>query len=437
MTRRKAGMSRKQVLSFARATGRVNIFEGAIRSGKSYSWTWLLLTKVRQAGPIGSIVLVGRSRLAVWRNVFEPLFSVPQFATFAAHVRYKQGAPTAKIFGREVHVFGADDVTSEAAIRGMTVQLIFLDELTVLHREFFKQALGRMSVDGAQLFATTNPDGPAHWLKKDYLDRLDELPDWKVFHFSLDDNPSLSDTYKTSVRREYSGLWYRRFILGEWCAAEGAVYDMWDASRHVVAWEDMPPITEWVGCGIDYGTTNATSAILAGIGVDGRLYLVDEWRYEASDSAARATDGQLSAGIREWLAQPHTAPPKPSVSHSVPFEDVPVIVDPAAASFRVQLLSDEVPTYAAVNDVLYGIRLVASLLGADLLRVTDRCAGFLAEAPGYSWDSKATAVGKDAPVKVHDHSLDAARYVLATTEKRWRDLVNFTPSTEMSPTAAA
>ncbi|WP_306358679.1 MULTISPECIES: PBSX family phage terminase large subunit [unclassified Nocardia] len=430
MTAARQGMSRKQLLSYAQAVGRVNIFEGAIRSGKSFSWTWLLLHKVATAGPIGSIVIVGRSRLSVWRNVFEPLFQVPVFAMFAKHVHYKQGAPTAKIFGREVHVFGADDVTSENAIRGMTVQLAFLDELTVLHVEFFKQMLGRMSVEGAQLFATTNPDNPQHWLRTEYLNRLAELPDWRVFHFVLDDNPSLSEEYKASVRREYSGLWYRRFILGEWVAAEGAIFDMWDEKRHVVAWEKMPPITDWIGVGIDYGTTNATAVIAAGIGADGRLYLTDEWRFEASEKSMRATDSQLSKGIREWLVQPHAPIPEQGAPPSAAFEDVPVIADPAAASLRVQLIADDQFTYPANNDVLYGIRLMASLLGADMLRVSDRCAGFITEVTGYSWDPKATAVGKDAPLKVHDHSLDAARYALVTTERRWRSLINFPSSSK-------
>ncbi|WP_284743921.1 hypothetical protein [Amycolatopsis sp. RTGN1] len=84
-----------------------------------------------------------------------------------------------------------------------------------------------MFVPGAQLFGTTNPDDPAHWLKRDYLDRLAELPDWRSFAFTLDDNPSLSAEYRACIRREYTGLWFRGFILGEWVAAEGAVFDMW------------------------------------------------------------------------------------------------------------------------------------------------------------------------------------------------------------------
>jgi PBSX family phage terminase large subunit len=412
-----AGMSRKQILSFARATGRCNIFEGAVRSGKSFAWTWLMLTKIREAGTLGSIVLVGRSRLTVWRNVFEPLEQNPAFGMFRPFVEYKQGAPTATIFGRAVHIFGADDAASESSLRGMTVQLAFLDELTVLHKDFFKQLLARMSVPGAQLFATTNPDGPAHWLKADYLDKLDELPDWRRFHFVLDDNPSLDEAYKRSLRAEYTGLWYRRFILGLWVAAEGAVYDCWDEDQHVIAWKDLPRMVDILGVGVDYGTTNATAALMLGIGEDHKLYLIDEWRYNPRDDAARWTDSKLAEQLGEWINKPHL-PDSHGHKHGS------IIVDPAAASFRVQLREDGIYTHPAENDVLYGIRTTSSLLAAGKLLVTDRCKGFLTEVTGYSWDTKATEKGLDAPVKIADHSLDAARYVIATTERRWRRTID-------------
>lgn len=427
------GMSEKQIDSVFFADGRVNIFEGSIRAGKTFSWLLLMLEKIATAGPEGAIVIVGKNRDSIFRNVFEPLLTIPALTQFANNVEYRQGAATARIFGRLVHVVGANDGMSENKIRGMTIQLAFCDEVTVLDMSFFKQLLGRMSVPGAQLFGTTNPDSPMHWLKRDYLDRVDgpgpngekQLTNWRRFHFTIEDNPSLTEEYKASLRAEYTGLWYRRFILGHWVSAEGAIYDMWDPERHVVPWEALPPIVEYFGVGIDYGTTNATSAVLLGLGTDGVLYAVDEWRHQASSAETRKTDSQLSAGLREWLEQPHHPDDKSS--------DVgPIICDPAAASFRVQLQQDGVHTHPGHNDVLYGIRLTASLLAAGRLKVSDRCRGLVLEAPGYSWDPKATEQGKDAPIKVADHSLDAFRYSLATTEKRWRRHVDIS-----APLAAA
>jgi hypothetical protein len=252
------------------------------------------------------------------------------------------------------------------------------------------------------------------------------LPDWRRFRFNIDDNPSLAPAYVESIKREFTGLWYRRFILGEWVAAEGAVYSMWDPDQHVVAWDALPDMARLYGVGVDYGTTNATAALLLGLGFDRRLYLVDEWRHDPSQTNVRLTDGQLSERLRAWLVEPHT----PQITASRPEW---VIVDPAAASFKVQLHNDGVHGITdADNSVAYGIRTVATLLGSGLLRVSDRCPGFITEASGYSWDPKATEKGEDAPIKVADHSLDAGRYVITTTESLWRGQLR---DTHLAPAA--
>lgn len=400
-------------LRFLRASSvRVNFTEGSIRSGKTIVTLARWLFYIATAPYGGEIVMVGRTRDAVWRNCIAPLQNPELFGPTASQIVGNYGAPTVRILGRMVHVLGASDAKAEKVIRGMTVAGSYVDEATTLPEEFFTQLLGRMSVPGAQMFVSTNPDNPAHYMRRKFLDRIDSLPDWRSWHFTLDDNPSLTDDYKDSIKSEFTGLWYKRFILGEWVAAEGAIFDMWDQDTHVIPHDDLPPMHRVLAVGIDYGTTNATSAVALGLGADGRLYAVDEWRYDATLSQQRHTDAQLSAGVRAWLT---TLPAPPEW----------VIVDPAAASFKVQLASDGILNVMnGENDVSYGIRAVASLLGAGKLRVSDRCTGITSEAPGYSWDPKATEKGQDAPIKVADHSLDALRYAIATTETEWRPYID-------------
>ncbi|RKT85612.1 phage terminase, large subunit, PBSX family [Saccharopolyspora antimicrobica] len=406
-------LSGRQVESLRESAARVNIWSGAIRSGKTIAslLRWLVYVSTAPLG--GQLVVVGRTRDSAARNVFAPLQDPSLFGPLADQVRYTSGAPTASILGRTVYVLGASDAKAEKVLRGLTCAGAYVDEVTVVDEQFFVQLLGRMSVPGAQLFGTTNPDSPAHWLKRKYLDRLHELPDWRGFFFQLDDNPALSDDYKAAIRREYTGLWFRRFILGEWVAAEGAIYDMWNPDEHVVAWAELPEMARVLAVGIDYGTTNATSAIMLGQGVDQRLYLLDEWRHDPAHAQNRLTDAQLSAQIRAWLDGEH----HPTQQGLRPQW---IVADPAAASFRVQLHQDGTVTQAADNDVAYGIRTVATLLGAGRLRVSDRCRGWITEAPGYSWDDTATDKGEDKPVKTADHSLDAGRYAIVTTESLWR-----------------
>ncbi|GGM65109.1 phage terminase large subunit [Longimycelium tulufanense] len=391
----------------------MSIWSGAIRSGKTIASLLRWLIFVADAPRGGQLVVVGRTRDSVARNVFAPLQDPSLFGAVADQVHYTAGAPTARILDRTVYVLGASDSKAEKVLRGLTVAGAYVDEVTVVDEQFFVQLLGRMSVPGVQLFGTTNPDSPSHWLKRRYLDRLDILPDWRAFFFELDDNPALTLSYKDSIRREYTGLWFRRFVLGEWVAAEGAVFDMWDPAEHVVAWSALPDMARLLAVGIDYGTTNPTAALLLGEGVDHRLYLVDEWRHDPAHAQVRLTDTQLSAALRAWLDSPHL--PRPSG-----LRPQWIVADPSAASLRVQLHNDGVTTQAADNDVAYGIRVVSSLLSERRLLVADRCRGFISEAPGYSWDDSATAAGEDRPIKAADHSLDGARYAVVTTENLWR-----------------
>lgn len=429
-------LSPKQLRSLGAALGRVNLWTGSIRSGKTYvsllAWIAFIATLL-DTPPGGELVMVGRTRDSLFRNVFAPIASEPSLAWLAAIVKYRNGAPTATILGRVVHVLGANDAQAEAKIRGMTVAGCYVDEVTVLPAAFFKQLLGRMSVAGARMFATTNPDSPAHWLKVDYLNpyAAGQLAEWRVFHFVLEDNHALDPGYIASIKAEHSGLWYDRYILGRWVAASGAVFGMWDPTRHVIPWATVPPIRTLLAVGMDWGAVNASAALLLGLTrewIDGvlrhRLILVDEFRHDSRKQQRQLTDGELSAQFRAWLNGPHF----PEGHHANGMRPRFVVLDPAAAGFREQLVRDGVNVWKADNGVQRGLSLMGSLLAHERLIVTDRCPGFIQEAPGYAWDEKKVERGREEPVKVADHSLDAGRYAVLTTEQFWRPQLDWPES---------
>ena len=422
----------QQMRSLRESKARVNIFEGAIRSGKTIVSLLRFLMAVLFARG-GVIVVIARTRDSAYRNVFEPLMNPALFGPLARLVHYTAGAPTARILGRTVHVLGASDAKSEKVLRGLTVALAYVDEVTVIPEEFFTQLLGRMSPPGAKLFGTTNPDSPAHWLKAKFLDRINTtLTGWRSWHFQLDDNPALTEEYKHQIKTEFTGLWYRRFVQGEWVAAEGAIFDMWDPEKHTIPWDELPEMRELISVSLDYGTTNATAALILGVSAEidslgrpaPRLFLVDEFRHDSKLAQQKLTDSELARDFVRWLNDRHL--PASTQSRLTPRF---TIADPSAASFKVELRKTHgIAATDADNDVLYGIRLLASLLASGALLVarptdtnpTRGCAGFIQEAPGYSWDPKATLVGEDKPIKIADHSLDAGRYAICTTENIWR-----------------
>ncbi|MDN6399762.1 MAG: PBSX family phage terminase large subunit [Brachybacterium sp.] len=405
-------LSPAQSASIRDSTASVNGWEGSIRSGKTIA-SLIRWAQYTRTAPHGHLAIFSWTLTTIQRNILDPLVNL-----HPGIVQHTRGSNVAWIMGREVQLVGFSDKRSEAVIRGLTLAGAYVDEATLMPEGTFVQLLGRLSVPGAQLFWTTNPDSQSHWMRRRYLARLRDLPDWRVFHFTMPDNPSLSQDYIESKRREFTGLWYRRFILGEWVSAEGAIYDAWDPDVHVIPWAETPPLRRLLGVGLDYGTTNASSAVLLGLTEDGTLVLVDEWRHDPATAGRRLTDGQVSRELRAWLEQEHV-PGQPDLKPEW------VFVDPAAASLKVQLQQDgERRVTDADNSVAYGIRTTASLLAMGALVVTDRCTGVIDEAPSYAWDPKATDRGEDKPLKVADHSLDAARYVITTTETVWRPWVD-------------
>lgn len=408
-------ISRKQLVSIVESQNAPkSLWTGAVSSGKTIASLISFLINLCNAPDEGLIVVVGKTIQAIERNLINPLQSAQLFGVLAASVHHTKGSNTATILGREVELIGAHNNLAEGRIRGSTIALAYVDEATLVPEGFWKMLVSRLRVRNlSKLLATTNPDGPAHFIRKDFLLKAAELR-LAHWHFTIDDNPSLAPEVIADLHVQYTGLWYRRFILGEWCLAEGSVYDMWDETRHVV--DTLPFIKHWIGAGIDYGTTNAFSAHLLGLGDDNRLYVTHEYRYDSKRALRSKAPSEYSQDIRSWLSNAER-PHQPGRGIRPDW----IYVDPAAADFSLQLYRDGVTNVAhANNEVLPGIRTVSTLLATDRLRVHRRCTGLIEEFPGYSWDPDAAKKGKDQPIKVEDHSLDDTRYVTHSTESIWR-----------------
>jgi PBSX family phage terminase large subunit len=417
-------LSGKQLESVRLATARLNIWEGSVRSSKTISSLIAWLRFVRTA-PAGNLLMAGKTERTLKRNIIDPLTEM----LGPARCRLVQGSGELWLLGRRVYLAGANDERAQERIRGLTLSGCYVDEISTIPQSFWSMLLSRLSVEGARLFGTSNPDSPAHWLKVDFLDRAavwlgqDGVTDYSEdgldlarFSFRLADNPHLPPSYVRSLELEFVGLWRKRFIEGLWIAAEGAVYDMFDEARHVV--DVVPVIRKWLCCSIDYGTVNPLHALLIGLGTDRRLYVVAEWRWDSRARHRQLTDAEYSAKLREWLAAVRF--PGSQLYGVSPDR---FIVDPSAASFIRQLHTDGLSVMGADNAVLDGIRLTSSLLGSGRLLISRSCKALISEMSSYVWDDKARLRGEDKPLKLNDHGNDALRYGLRTTHQIWRGLI--------------
>lgn len=401
----------------ARSTAPINIAHGPVRCGKTVAVNlrWFEYC-AREAPEGGDLLMVGKTERTLVRNVLQPM----QDELGVAAVRINRGEGTATIAGRRVYLVGANDERSEQKIRGMTVAGANTDEITLYPEGFWDMLLTRLSVEGSKLFGSTNPGPPRHYLKKKFLDRGAEVG-VRGFPFKLDDNPFLSEEFKARLKAQFTGVFYKRMILGQWVAAEGAIYDMFDEDVHVV--DAAPQDLTTFAVGGDYGASNATCFLLLGYGGrDGRLWVLDAFYYDGG--AAREASGDPGAvGLiqtddeRVRALERLTAPLATAsrYDNAVRFR-YPVVLDPSALTLAETARRRGFDVHPANNDVINGIGLVANLIAADRLRIvrTPATEHLVDDLTSYVWDPKQQVLGIDAPVKKADHAADALRYPVAT-----------------------
>lgn len=419
-------VSKAQILSIVDAMERkLALWYGSVSAGKTVASLFAFLLAVAVAPRTGIILIAGGSLQTIYQNVFVLFQNTAIFGSLSQHISYTPGATSATILGREVLLVGAKDAKAVGRIQGATVALAYVDEAALMPEAFWNMLISRLRVPGARLLATMNPASRNHWIRKKWILEA-STKNLVSFHFTMKDNPNLDAQYIADMEASFSGIFYDRMIKGEWTNAEGAVYPMWDPAKHVIPWASMPRMQEIMGIGMDYGTTNATTALMLGVTAEEkpRLVLMDEWGYSPADhNDHRLTDAELSRRFRTWLPKDHH--PEPSG-----LQPRFLMLDPAAASMRVQLHNDLRGTglapWPADNDVLPGIQTIANLLDGDNPRmvVSDRCTGWQSEVTEYRWDEKATDEGDDEVVKEDDHYLDGGRYITHTTKGYWQPLLN-------------
>lgn len=366
------------------------ICDGAVRSGKTFSMgvSFFLWAQAKFHGR--QFGLCGKTITSLRRNLLTEL--VPYLRGMGMSIQEKRAENllAVRFAGRENRflLFGGRDESSAALIQGSTLAGILLDEAALMPRSFVEQAAARCSVPGSRLWFNCNPEGPQHWFYREWILKAAERRALYL-HFTMEDNPGLSPRIRARYRKSYSGVFYRRFVLGEWTAAQGLIYDFFDRERDTA---DAPegPFGEW-RISVDYGTSNPASFGLWGE-KDGVWYRVAEYYYDSRKSGRQRTDAEYVAEL-ERLAGDRAVRR--------------VIVDPSAASFIEALRRRGFAVVRADNHVADGIRVTADLLKRRRIVICRACRDCLREMELYCWDERGE---RDAPRKENDHAMDEMRY---------------------------
>lgn len=370
------------------------VCDGAVRSGKTlamglsfFLWAMLLFDGKRFG-------ICGKTISSLKRNVLSEI--LPRLEGLGAVWKEKRSENllTVTFHGHrnQFYIFGGRDESSASLIQGITFAGVLLDEVALMPQSFVEQACARCSVTGSRLWFNCNPAGPSHWFYKSWILEAEKRNCLRL-HFTMEDNPSLTEEIRQRYQRLYTGVFYRRFILGQWVQAEGRVYDFFEPEmiRPVPAGE----FSQWyVSC--DYGTVNPTSMGLWGR--QGEIwYRVKEFYFDSRRQMRQMTDEEYAAALARLAG-----------SRSI----TAVIVDPSAASFMELLRRKGWRVQKAQNDVLSGIRLTSDLLKAGRVVICEGCDDCVRELDAYVWDLNSGA--KDRVKKEHDHAMDDMRYFAST-----------------------
>lgn len=391
------------------------IADGSIRAGKTVSMAisfilWAMASYDRQNFAMCGKT-VGSFRRNVW-NWLRPVlhargYEIQEFRT-SNTIIVNNGRVT-----NYFYIFGGRDESSQDLIQGMTLAGLYCDEVALMPESFVNQATGRCSVKGAKMWFNCNPESPMHWFLKNWIEKKDEKKMLHL-HFTMDDNPSLSDIVRERYKTTYTGVFYQRFILGLWVMAQGAIYkDAWsdelyfDKEQLDLIYKNPRLYRRYIS--IDYGTVNPMAFL--DIWDDGdTVWVCREYYWNSRAEGGKEKDNsQYGDDLIEFIKFSDYAP-------------TAVIVDPSAASFKIEMRNrglrakETVDTINADNSVIEGIRNVNRLLTRRKIRIyKDACPNLIKEMQSYAWDEKAIQNGgKERPIKVNDHACDALRYYCQT-----------------------
>ena len=395
----------RKILAFPFSNYDCLIADGAIRSGKTAFMSLSFIDWAMREFNHQRFGICGKTVDSCVKNIIMPYLST-SYSRQKYKIKWRRSDKLLIVSkGTKENVFeifGGKDEASYMLIQGRTLAGVLMDEVALMPRSFVEQACARCSVDGSKLWFNCNPGSPSHWFYTEWIKKPKEHNALNL-HFALSDNPALSEKIIERYKSMYTGIFYRRYILGEWCVAEGLVYDF--SEDNIV--DEVPSNGEYY-ISIDYGTLNPFSAGLWCVLGD-KAVRIKEYYYSGRKTNHQRTDEEYCDDI-ESLADGYNIRK--------------VIVDPSAASFITALRKRGFKVIQANNEVLDGIRRTAVYLRDGNIKIHRSCVDSIAEFGLYCWDDKAT---EDKVIKENDHAMDDIRYfsntILKNKVKKQSDFV--------------
>ena len=383
------------------------IADGAIRSGKSVAMSLGFVIWAMSEFEACNFAMCGKTIGSFRRNV---LFWLKLMLRSRGYSVSEQRTENLVIVRRGsvenyFYVFGGKDERSQDLIQGITLAGVFFDEVALMPESFVNQATGRCSVDGSKFWFNCNPGSPAHWFKTGWIDKRADKR-LLYLHFTMDDNLSLSEAVKERYRSTYTGVFFKRYILGEWKSADGVIYRQFadDPERFIL---DEVPADIIIGTmGLDFGGNGSAHAgCLVGItrGYRSIVILDEYYRKEVIDPGTLT--GDVCGFVQRSQAQVRAA--------SIWCDSAETTL---IKGIRTEVFARHIPVEvrnARKGEIIDRIRLCDMLMSQGRFFVMRRCRHTIAALSEAVWDSKSPTKDRrldDGTTNID--SLDALEYAL-------------------------
>lgn len=383
------------------------IADGAIRSGKSVAMSLSFVVWAMSEFEACNFAMCGKTIGSFRRNVLFWLKLMLRSRGYSVSEQRTENLVIARRGSVEnyFYVFGGKDERSQDLIQGITLAGVFFDEVALMPESFVNQATGRCSVDGSKFWFNCNPGSPAHWFKTGWIDKRQDKR-LLYLHFTMDDNLSLSEAVKERYRSTYTGVFFKRYILGEWKSADGVIYRQFadDPERFIL---DEVPADIIIGTmGLDFGGNGSAHAgCLVGItrGYRSIVILGEYYRKEVIDPGTLTDD--VCGFVQRSQAQVRAT--------SIWCDSAETTL---IKGIRTEVFARHIPVEvrnARKGEIIDRIRLCDMLMSQGRFFILRRCKRTIAALSEAVWDSKSPTKDRrldDGSTNID--SLDALEYAL-------------------------
>lgn len=246
------------------------ICDGAVRSGKTTVMIMSFVLWAMDTFGDRTFGICGKTVRSAERNIIMPLQQTADI-TSEYELTYTRSINLLTVSGggrrNYFYVFGGKDESSYQLIQGITLSGVFFDEVALMPESFVNQAIARtLSVSNRRLWFNCNPENPSHWFYRNWIEEEErKKKNAAHLHFTMKDNPILTEDDISKAEKLYSGVFYERYILGKWVIADGLIYQQFaeNIESFMLKDNEVPKSFTKILIGIDWGDSGSGHSFTA------------------------------------------------------------------------------------------------------------------------------------------------------------------------------